>query len=221
MSALKCEQCGLVNFATASHCKRCRTPFLRNISTEPGMDLQGIVLEDGYVLPAPPVINDPNSVWRDKSKLVMTRDAVLPMRCVKCNAPTPGRLKRKMSWHHPALFILLLVAWLIYLIVAMIVRKSATVEVGICDEHRALRKTFIWITWIVVVLGIAGIFLGLMANEGSPALFGVLLLVVGIIFGLIAVRVTAPARIDDQFVWLTGVNKDYLNQLPQWPGLAR
>ena len=222
MSALKCGQCGLVNFADASHCKRCRTPFLRTVSTESGADLQGIVLEDGYVLPAPPSIADPNAgVWRDKSTLVMSRDAVLPMRCVKCNVATSGRLKRKMSWHHPALFILLLVAWLIYLIVAMIVRKSATVELGICDLHRARRRSFILITWLAVVLGFAGIFLGLMANEGTPALFGVFLLLAGIIFGLIAVRVTAPSRIDDQFVWLTGVNKDYLNQLPQWPALAR
>jgi len=222
MSALKCEQCGLVNFADASHCKRCRTPFLRNVSTEPGTDLQGIVLEDGYVLPAPPAINDPNAgVWRDNSKLVMSRDAVLPMRCVKCNAATSGRLKRNLSWHHPALFILLLVAWLIYLIVAMIIRKRATVEVGICDEHRARRRSFIWITCIAIGLGFAGVFLGLMANEGSPALVGVLVLLAGIIFGVIAVRVTAPSKIDDQFVWLTGVHKDYLNQLPQLPGLAR
>ena len=222
MSALKCEQCGLINFADASHCKRCRTPFLRNVSTESGTDLQGIVLEDGYVLPAPPAINDPSAgVWRDNSTLVMSREAVLPMRCVKCNAYTHGRLTRKLSWHHPAIFILLLVAWLIYLIVAMVVRKRATVELGLCEEHQARRRTFIWITAIIVVLGLLGIFLGLSGNDGTPALIGLMLLLVGLIFGIFAARVTYPSKIDDQFVWLKGVNKDYLDQLPHWPGLAR
>jgi len=37
-------------------------------------------------------------------------------------------------------------------------------------------------------------------------------------FGIFAVRIVVPAKIDDKFVWLKGVNKDYLNELPQWIG---
>jgi hypothetical protein len=68
------------------------------------------------------------------------------------------------------------------------------------------------------LLGFGGIVLSVIANDGTPALIGLLLLLAGIIFGVIAIRVTVPSKIDDKFVWLKGVNADYLNQLPQWPG---
>jgi len=71
----------------------------------------GIVLEDGYVLPPPPSMA---GVWRDNKTLVMTKDALLPDQCVKCNAPAHGfKLKRKLTWHHPALYLIILVAWII------------------------------------------------------------------------------------------------------------
>lgn len=219
MSALKCPQCDLVNFATATQCKRCGTLFSQNVSSESGANLQGFVLEDGYVLPPPPSMGMPaTGIWRNGKTLVMSKDAVLPDRCVKCNAVTTGRLKRKLSWHHPAYFILLLAAWLIYLIVSMVVRKRATVLLGLCDEHRAKRRKYIWATLLLALGGVAGFFIAIAAEDGTPALIGLLLLITSLIFGLIVTRVVYPQKIDDKFVWLKGVNDEYLNQLPPWPG---
>jgi hypothetical protein len=219
VSALKCPQCGLVNFAAATQCKRCGTLFTQTLSSAPGSNQQGFVLEDGYVLPPPPSIGMPGvGVWRDGATLVMTKDAHLPDRCVKCNAFTNGRLKRKFAWHHPAIYILIFVALLVYFIVAMVTRKRATIEVGLCEEHRAKRRTYIWITWLLALGGVAGFVLAIGANDGTPALIGLLLLFSAIVFGVITTRVTYPSKIDDRFVWLKGVNADYLNQLPPWPG---
>jgi len=219
MSALKCPQCGLVNFAAATQCKRCGTLFTQNLTSVHGSNLQGFVLEDGYVLPPPPSIGLSSSgIWRDGSTLVMSKDAQLPDRCVKCNAFTNGRLRRKFSWHHPAIYILIAVGLLIYLIVAMFVRKRAIVDLGLCDEHRAKRRTYIWITWLLALGGVAGFVLAIAANDGIPALIGVLLLFTAIVFGVITTRVAYPSRIDDRFVWLKGVNAEYLNQFPPSPG---
>ena len=157
-------------------------------------------------------------MWREDSKLVMSKDALLPDRCVKCNVPTVGRLKRKLSWHHPAIYLIILVALLIYLIVAMVLRKSATVEIGLCDEHRAKRRRNIMITWVLSILGVLGFVLTIATNDGTYLGFGALALFAALIFGLIAVRVVTPAKIDDRFVWLRGVNKEYLDELPQWAG---
>lgn len=217
MSTLKCAQCGLVNFATDAVCKRCRAPLAHNTSQVASSTPQGIVLEDGYVLPPPPALPGVG-VWRDKSTLVMSQGAELPPRCVKCNVPTHLRLKRRLTWHHPAIYILIFVALLIYLIVAIIVRKAATVEMGLCDEHQAKRRRNLLITWSLVLVGIAGFVLAVMLEDFTYLLAGFLALVAAMIYGIVAVRIVAPSRIDDRFVWLKGVNKDYLNELPQWPG---
>ena len=82
----------------------------------------------------------------------------------------------------------------------------------------AKRRTYIWITWLLALGGIAGFVLAIAENNGVPALIGVLLFLTAIVFALITVRVASPSRIDDRFVWLKGVNAEYLNQLPQWPG---
>ncbi len=157
-------------------------------------------------------------VWRDGKKLVMSRDAELPPRCVKCNVATHLRLKRKLSWHHPALYLIIVIALLIYLIVAMILRKSATVEIGLCDEHQAKRRRNVWITIALVVVGLFGFVFAVGYEDAMYLLFGFITLIAALIYGIAVARVVAPAKIDDRFVWLTGVNKQYLSELPQWPG---
>jgi hypothetical protein len=181
----------------------------------------GIVLADGYVLPPPPSVGLPGSgVWRDQKKLVMSKDATLPQWCIKCNAPTNGLvLKRKLTWHHPAIYLILLVAALIYVIVAMVVRKRATVEIGLCEKHLAKRRQGLWITYLLFFLGVGGFVLAIAAEDVTYLLVGVVLLLASVIFALAAVRIVLPTKIDDRFVWLKGVNEDYLDRLPQWPGV--
>lgn len=163
MSSLKCAQCGLVNFATAIACKRCKQPLVVSSSAE------GIVLSDGYVLPPPPNVGLPSSgVWRDKSKMIVTHDSALPDRFIKCNAPALGpRLRKKLTWHHPALYLLLLVALLIALIVTLILRKTMIVELGLCEEHMKTHRRNVLITWGLIGGGGACILLAAMAEEGA------------------------------------------------------
>jgi len=214
MSSVKCKECGLVSFAGTAYCKRCGA----SLANADQLPAGSIVTEDGYVLPPPPSFGVPG-VWRDESKLMMDKNAALPDRCVKCNEPAFGvRLKRKLSWHHPAIYLLLLVTFLIYLIVAMVLRKSANVEVGVCERHMKLRHRSILITWALIVLSFMLFFLAASRDEGGIALFGIALLIGAVIYGIITIRLVAPAKIDDRFVWLRGVNKEYLNELPAWPG---
>ncbi len=182
---------------------------------------QGIVLADGYVLPPPPTLGTPGSgVWRDQSKMIVSKGAALPDRCVKCNALAPGpKFKKKLTWHPPAIFILIFVALLIYLVVAMILRKTAIVELGLCEEHMARHRRNVRITWVLLLLGVGGLVVALLVGDNNFLLAGILLIFAGIIYGVVAVRIVWPARIDDKFAWLKGVNKDYLNELPQWPGV--
>lgn len=224
MFSVNCKQCGFANLAAATTCKQCGAPL---VSNEQRLDnsvsgSQPLVTEDGYVLPPPPSVGlypSTSGIWRDKTILVMGRQASLPDRCVKCNEPAHGfRLKRRMTWHHPALYILIFVAFLIYLIVALIVRQTATVEIGLCAIHLAKRRRDLIVTWVLILLGVVMIFVSLTANEGIYALIGLVIFLVGVVYGITTTRIVAPAKIDSRFVWLKGFNKDYLQNLPAWVG---
>src|SRR6266446_5069294 len=56
-----------------------------------------------------PQIVPGGDVWQDRGLLVIRKGAVLPDRCVKCNAPAEGyRLKRNLAWHQPAIYLTIL-----------------------------------------------------------------------------------------------------------------
>jgi hypothetical protein len=157
-------------------------------------------------------------VWRSGNKLVMHVNAILPDRCVKTNLPTHGqRLKRNLSWHHPSLYLLILLSVLIYLIVSLCVRSRATIEIGVSDAVMKKRKIAITAGWVLGLGGIAVFALGL-AYESLGVLIptGIVAFLVGIVWAMTGVNIVTPARIDGEYVWLRGINKEYLAALPEW-----
>jgi hypothetical protein len=173
----------------------------------------GIVLEDGYVMPPPPSMA---GVWRDNKTLVMTKDAMLPNQCVKCNAPAQGKLKRKLSWHHPALYLFILIAWIIYLVLAVALSKRATVFLGLCDQHLQRRRNLLITGWLMLALGLITPVLAFANDYPGIGLLGMLLFLVAIFWLVFANRVVTVKRIDDRLVFLTGIDSHYLAQFPAW-----
>jgi hypothetical protein len=174
-----------------------------------------------------PHAGDDDGVWRHGAVLVMTKNARLPDRCLKCNGPADGwALKRSLSWHPQVIYILLL-SPIIYIIVALIVRKTAKVYFPLCERHRRRRRRAIAVGWLVSLLGIAMIFVvptAVPTMVGGQTdwiiipgviLSGVLLLT-GIIYGFMLSQVAVPTRIDKRFVWLRKVGPDFLATLPHW-----
>jgi hypothetical protein len=162
-------------------------------------------------------------LWRQDKLLVMHKNAPLPPRCVKSNVPTTRTLKRNLTWHHPAVYIALLFNLLVYVILAVILSKRATIHIGLSDEWFAKRRRAILIGW-GSVLGSIGMFIaGVSQLDRNDALGGSLvfgsfiLFLAGAIYGLIAARMVSPTRITDEYVWLKGVNRDFLATLPDWP----
>ena len=168
----------------------------------------------------PPPSHGMNAVWRNNSVLVMTKQALLPNRCIKCNAPADEQLKRKLTWHHPALYLLVFVSVLIYAIVAMIVRKTATVNIGLCEDHLSSRRRNLLITWGLGFGSVASFVGAALLEDGTLLLLGITLLLGCAIYGIVTLRVVVPSKIDDYFVWLKGIDGNYLQQFPEWRGQA-
>lgn len=159
-------------------------------------------------------------IWRDRKVVVMGVRAELPDRCIKCNEPTHGvRLKRQLYWHHSALYLLVIFpGLLIYAIVAMAVRKRATIHVGLCEKHRGRRWMHIGIAWALFLGGVAATVVGANnPNLGAFAGLGILAILTGIIWGLAGGRVVTARRIDPDWVRFQGAGRDFLDSLVEFP----
>lgn len=165
------------------------------------------------------------SMWREgKKTLVMHKTAEMPNRCVKSNQPSTRYLKRKLSWHHPGWYALIVVCnMIIYVIAALIVRKTATIYVGLSEEWFARRQRAILISWTLSLLGIALMVTGIAlvdTSEFAIAMLplGVILLLGGLIYGMVKARIVAVKKIKDDHIWLNGCCAEYLDELPEWTG---
>jgi hypothetical protein len=163
------------------------------------------------------------ALYRKGKLLVMHKQATLPDVCVKSNQPANGwRLKRNLSWHHPAVYLALLLNLIIFVILAMVLRKQATIYVGLSKPWFHKRRWAIFIGWASFFFGVALIIVAAVLADQYPAaavaipiaLVGML---VGIIYGFVVARIVSPKRIDDYYVWLGGVHPDFLADLPPWP----
>jgi len=147
--------------------------------------------------------------WRD-GKVVVTRNgAVLPARCVRCNEAASTQLKRKVYWHHPAWYLLILINIILYAIVALIIRKRAEVSYGICQPHLRRRQAFLAIGWGGFVLGLLMIFSG-----GATAMLGIFVVLLSIVAGFAGARLAYAARITPEEVRLNGCGTAFVESLP-------
>lgn len=60
------------------------------------------------------------------------------------------------------------------------------------------------------IIGIASDYIGIM-------IIGFGLIPVGLVWLVLAARFVKVKKIDDRFVWLKGINREYLATLPAWP----
>lgn len=157
-------------------------------------------------------------IWRAGDKLVAHVNATFPDRCIKTNQPAHGkRLKRRLAWHSPALYFLLF-SPLIYLIVGFCIRKCATIEFGISDEVLTRRKRALAAGWILSLVAVLLVIFGAAKSIGFLIILGIIAFLSGLVCHAVGAPIVRPSRIDAEYVWLKGVNKDYLEEFPNWRG---
>lgn len=205
-SKQRCPMCGARNPPDADECDACGeelTPVVKNKKKSRGK----------------------GGVWRDGKLLVMDKTAELPDRCVKTNGSADHWLRRKLYWHHPAVFLVVLAGLLFYLILALVLRKSADIHIGLSQAALQRRRTAIIVGWLIGFGTIAMIYVGIANYSMTSPEFSMLIIIGSILTGLIGIIVcnqiascVTAAKIDIEYVWLRGVHPDYLDQLPPWSG---
>lgn len=162
------------------------------------------------------------AVWRDGAVLIKLHDAAMPNRCVKCNRPAAEPTKaRKVYWHHPALYLLVLLNIIVYAIVAAVLRKNAFVSAGLCVEHKRRRRIALVLCWTGALSGIVLMYFGMDSSWGVwGVLVGALLILASALGGLIFARIVYARKIDKIYVRLNGCGMAFLDSLQQFSGEA-
>lgn len=245
-SQMTCPKCGWARDPGAADCPACGIVYARyGAQRRASLDETG----GGFAPPPPPALDAVNpyapprsdvqsvveapvgqmyaaaagGVWRTGDLLVMQRGASLPNRCLLCNRPTAVHWSKKLYWHHPGLYFLILLNLLIYALVALAVRKKADMVLPLCSEHAESRKkastVSIWLMLGGFLVMIAGVLL--IEGDGTVfalmALLGFAALLVGAIVSSVKANIIVAKKIDDYYVWLKKVGDPYLATLPPAP----
>src|SRR5262245_35546938 len=152
MNSMICSNCGMAFQPGDSWCRRCgaRLPEIPQAepvqSAPPSAAAYSMVPE--YGLPQrQESYAQGGGIWRDDTTLVMHRTARLPEYCIKCGAALDRpMMARTLRWQHPLLLLLLLgglPGLILYFIIALVVRKTARADIGVCEEHAGKRRTAI------------------------------------------------------------------------------
>ena len=159
-----------------------------------------------------------NGIFRHGSEVVVHRNAQMPERCVKCNQYISGYnggvATQKYRWHNPLVYIAL-ISPLIYVILASVLSQRATVDIPLCGEHLEDRKKT---GKAMIGAGTFSVFAIFFLGSAGHIGFAFLLFFAAL-FGLTMVyehyyKPLRVSKIENDYVYLKGINEDYLRDLP-------
>jgi hypothetical protein len=228
METLTCPKCHFLREPRAVDCPACGIVFAKyQKAAPPPAPL------NPYAAPqsdnAPPPLPDPaaavapSGVWRHEGLLIIQQGAELPDRCVVCNRSTVHRWPKTFYWAPPGLRLLIFMGPLIYVIVALAVRKRADLAVPLCEEHEEKRRSQVRNGWLAGIGGIVLIVTSFLALSGdSGGVFG-LLFSIGLIGLLSSAFLSSaavplqPKKIDGYYAFMKKAGDDFLSTLPSAP----
>jgi hypothetical protein len=163
------------------------------------------------------------AVVRQGSKLIFAAPAPgqaveLPPVCVRCGAASSGKpLKKTFSWHNPAIYLVLLISPLIYVIVAVIVRKSMKVNVPLCVEHAKRRSIAVTLAWALPLIGFVDLFVlpQFKVDVGITVLIFTAFLLAGIVIWAVVGSPIRPKLINNARGEFSGFCEVFLQQFPE------
>jgi hypothetical protein len=168
---------------------------------------------------------DAPGVFREGKRVVLSRTASLPPRCVKSNEPAEHWLTRNLSWHPPWVFVTILLSPLIYIVAALMTRKTASVRVPLTLARFRRRRRIILLAWLMFLGGIAAMISGGVMSDDRASSLPPILLIGGLVailvspfLGLAVTNPVAPTKMDDKYIWLRGVHPAIVGELPEWTG---
>ena len=164
----------------------------------------------------------PHGAWASGNLLIASRDAVLPPFCVKCGRPADAKLlRRRFSWHPRWIYIFILIALLIYAVLAAILSKRTTLQIPLCSAHYDKYKTLRIAAAVLLVGSIPEMVLAgtsLPQNYMGWGIFaGALAFLAGLVCLVLFHGVLRTNSIDDHYGYFSQASAAFLAHLPPPP----
>jgi hypothetical protein len=156
----------------------------------------------------------PTHCTRDGKTVIVPTGSDLPARCIVCNAPVLGPIKKKkVYWHNPWLYLLILINVILYAVVGLFVRKSFEVSAGLCEQHAAARKRRIYGLLGAFVAALIAWGVLLQAGQETGAIFAFVAAILLIIPALFVARTVYAKKITKEYAQLSGCKEPFLASL--------
>ncbi|TNF98857.1 MAG: hypothetical protein EP297_07050 [Gammaproteobacteria bacterium] len=179
--------------------------------------------DNPYAAPESNVVNlsGDTGIWQQKKLLIIDKDTELPDRCIKCNQPAHGYRKRKrLDYYHPialiAIILLIFIFWPVALILALIFRRSVTIEYGLCIKHRrrllTLALSALGLLILSIIGAIASVRVGTQAEILLPVSITAFLL--ALIPAMLHAYFLRSGKIDTSFIRIKGTGKAFRQSFP-------
>ena len=126
MSSIKCPHCGLVNFSTSQHCKRCQQVLNQYEPIADQRNYQASVQNySNYQVPPPPPVFGQNQKPPSRNS---------PMSCIKCGDRNKISLQNFKKSYVPPSIGAAAIAPLLYLILVSIFKVTHQINAPFCDS---------------------------------------------------------------------------------------
>ncbi|WP_217924583.1 hypothetical protein [Miltoncostaea oceani] len=149
--------------------------------------------------------------------MVTRHDATWPEVCVRCGEPGDGEpIRRRLYWHHPALYALVLLWVLPYIILAFALRRRTTLTLSVCVHHRRVRLRALWAAWGMAAAAVAGLVASAVLGSAALGSVSALVLIGAPVVGIGGRRLVWCSGIDRVLVRTRGASAAFLATVPDW-----
>jgi hypothetical protein len=110
-----------------------------------------------------------------------------------------------------------------YVVVALLVRKTIDIEIGLCQEAVNRRRRAIAGAVLAALAGGVLTSVGFIVGRDDDwalrlAAAGIVTILLAAIVGIYKAQVVSAVRITDDYAWIAGVHPKFLEALPDFPG---
>ncbi len=165
-------------------------------------------------------------MWRDGKLLVCRIGEPFPDRCIKTNLPAEGRRLKQGLRCQPGWATLTQVAAPpgVGEAVSAVAGRRTTIDVGVSPRVLRRRRRRFMVAGLILAASFGAIAWAIVELPQGAESSGWLLIggVLGVWWGLFsflnASQLIVAKRMTKEFIWLRGAGRDFLADLPEWPG---